>query len=229
MSSQALLELAEALKEIEALQKANPSPTSNSAFRKPHITRAIGRAEVVLLSSHFERYIYGLNQQAVDVVVATQPIASSLTDEIRLRHSRVPVDNLIQMRWDNRASALKQYSIHEASIWIDHQRLTDLDHERLLVWMRAPTCSEINKFFRMWGVTDVFSQIAIKPTIRSHLWLRIEELVDKRNNIAHGDRTVEATYLDVRQYKTAVWTFCSRVDKLMARHLVRLLNTSRPW
>ncbi len=162
MSSPALEELEEALKEIEALQKANPSPASSSAFKRPDVTRAIGRAEVVLLSSHFERYIYRLNQHAVEFVVEVQPMACLLPDEIRLRHSRVPVDHLVQIQWTDRAEALKQYSLQEAPIWIDEHKLIALDAKRLLAWMKAPTSKEIGRFFRMWGIKDVFGAITVK-------------------------------------------------------------------
>ena len=36
---------------------------------------------------------------------------------------------------------------------------------------------------------------------------KIQELVDKRNNIAHGDLTAEATYQDIASYRKVVWTF----------------------
>jgi hypothetical protein len=59
--------------------------------------------------------------------------------------------------------------------------------------------------------------------------MRIDELVTKRNNIAHGDFTVEATYLDVVQYRSAVKTFCERADRRMSSQLARLAAAKRPW
>ena len=55
------------LQRVTALQRANPSPTG-SAPALPEVTRAIGRASVVILSSHFERYLYAVNEEACTVV-----------------------------------------------------------------------------------------------------------------------------------------------------------------
>jgi hypothetical protein len=81
----------------------------------------------------------------------------------------------------------------------------------------------------MWGITDIFSEITRKPTTRGRLWLRISDLVDKRNNIAHGDFTAEATYLDIVQYREAVRTFCARSDGRMAQQIAMILECGRPW
>ena len=51
----------------------------------------------------------------------------------------------------------------------------------------------------MWGIEDIFKAITRTPVHRRRLRMRIEELVEKRNNIAPGDLTVEAQYLDVVQ------------------------------
>ncbi len=67
MGSQSLAALSIAIHEISLLQQVNPSPFGAQPSR-PDITRAIGRASVVLLSSHFERYFYAINEEAVGVV-----------------------------------------------------------------------------------------------------------------------------------------------------------------
>jgi hypothetical protein len=67
MSSRALQSLLIALEEVGDLQRANPTPTG-AAPSQPETTRAIGRASVVLLSSHLERYIRNLNEEAVEFV-----------------------------------------------------------------------------------------------------------------------------------------------------------------
>jgi hypothetical protein len=68
-----------------------------------------------------------------------------------------------------------------------------------------------------------------KESVRADLWLTIDELVEKRNNIAHGDLTVEATYLDVQKYLKAVRTFTDRVDRHFGRVLGKLAGAAAPW
>ena len=95
--------------------------------------------------------------------------------------------------------------------------------------MKAPKCKAVVRLFKIWGVPDIFTAVTRSKVNRQDLWLRIGELVDKRNNIAHGDLTVEARYLDVVQYRAAVKKFCVSADKQMAVALVRMLGCPRPW
>src|SRR6266540_567070 len=109
MVSAALGNLIAGIAEVEALQRANPSPQRGGGFSRPQIVRAIGRAQVVLLSGHLERYVYALNDEAADFIVARAPQASDLPDEIRLIHARDVVDELAQTEWKNRADKLRGY------------------------------------------------------------------------------------------------------------------------
>lgn len=91
MPSKALDGLLSGLDEIDAMQRANPSPEEGGGLTKPSVVRALGRAEVVLLSSHFERYIYALNEEAVALIVENAVQARRLPEEIRLLHIKEPL------------------------------------------------------------------------------------------------------------------------------------------
>ena len=47
--------------------------------------------------------------------------------------------------------------------------------------------------------------------------MKLTELVERRNNIAHGDFGTEATPREVRDYRKTVAIFCDRVDRRLAR------------
>jgi len=64
---------------------------------------------------------------------------------------------------------------------------------------------------------------------RQDLVLRIAELIDKRNNIAHGDFATEATAREVKLYSLAVANFCQRADRRMSIQVSRLFKVGRPW
>lgn len=211
------------------MQRANPSPQEGGGLTKPDVVRALGRAGVVLLSSHFERYLYALNEEAVAFIVSQSVQARLIPEEIRLLHAKLPVDTLAQTAWDRRGDQLRVLSQREAEVWVDDAIVTYLDAERILAWMKAPSCKSVVRIFKIWGIPDIFTAVTRKKVNRQALWLRLGELVDKRNNIAHGDLTVEARYLDVVQYRAAVKKFCESADKQMASALARMLGCARPW
>jgi hypothetical protein len=228
MRSEALGNFLSALREVDALQRANPSPQEGSGLRLPEIVRAIGRAEVVLLSSHFERYIYALTEEAVGRISDCGGTAGTLPAKLKLEHSRLSIEAIAATQWDRRGELLEKYTSNESWLWDAAAPIEYVDPERLLTWMKTPNAKALVKVFQLWGIQDIFKSITKKSTIQGHLRLRIDELVSKRNNIAHGDLTVQATYLDVVQYRAAVRTFCTRADRALARHLVRFVG-ERPW
>lgn len=229
MPSGALSGLSAALEEVGALQRANPSPSDSSPFRRPEVTRAIGRAQVVLLSSHFERYIYESNEAAVEYLQQERIQIGRVPLPLRLLHARKPAEELVQSGWEHREKVLKKFSTSEALLWIDGNILLDFEHSRVLEWMKAPKSKMIARFYGQWGIEDIFSAITRSRSNRIDLWLRLDELVDKRNNIAHGDLTVEATYLDVSKYLGAVRTFTSRADRRFAKVLGLIADKPPPW
>ncbi len=229
MPSQALLALHSALDEVRVLQKVNPSPEAGGGLTRPQVTRAIGRAQVILLCSHYERYLRALNEEAVECVLAAAPTASVIPLGLKLLHARSAIDHLFEMQWDHREDALREYSEKEAALWDERSAVGFLCHERIVVGMKSPKCDPVLKFFHLWGIHDIFSAITRKPTTRKALWLRLGELVDKRNNIAHGDPTVEATYLDVSRYLNAVSTFCERADRRMGAQVSAILGGAAGW
>jgi hypothetical protein len=228
MPSKALTGLLVGLAEIEALQRANPSPQQGSGLKRPEVVRAIGRSEIVLLSSHFERYIRALNDEAVDSICNSGAVSDDLTDRLKLQHSRHAIETISSIAWERRAIALADYSTRESWLWSASTPIVSLDASRLLTWMKAPTTKNVVRFFQLWGIPDIFKAITRKSVYYGRLRLRLDELVEKRNNIAHGDFTVEATYLDIMQYMAAVRKFCISSDKRLARQLSTIVP-SRPW
>lgn len=97
------------------------------------------------------------------------------------------------------------------------------------MWMKAPSPKNLVRYYRYWGIDDIFESITRTVNTRTELRLRLDELVRKRNNIAHGDATVEATPTDVRSYQTSALRFCERADRQLGKALKRLVATAPPW
>jgi RiboL-PSP-HEPN len=227
MASQALLTLLEALREVDELQRANPTPVG-AAPTSPSVTRVVGRASVVLLSSHFERYVYSVNEEAVATLNSAGVTGSELPDGLKVLHSRVAVDALTETGWEKRSKQLEEFVTLEGWLW-GGASTGYLSHNKLIVWMKAPTPAALVRYYGIWSIFNIFDAITRTSHTRKDLWLKVDELVAKRNNIAHGDATVEATQADVRSYRSHARKFCESADKQLAQQLRRSFGIARPW
>jgi hypothetical protein len=182
-----------------------------------------------MASSHYERYIYALNEEAVDAVNASGIFRTVIPERLRLYHSRPAVEALAETAWESprRAAALEAFVRNESWLWSDNVA-GQLEASRLLAFMSAPTPLMVVRYFRYWGIDDVFSSITRRPHVRTRLFTRLSELVDRRNSIAHGDRAVEPTYHDVLSYIGAVRRFATRTDALFGRHVGTMVGVP-PW
>lgn len=190
--------------------------------------RAVGRAQVVLLSSHFERYLYTVNEEAVAFLNTKRLASSVLPNSLKLLHSRYPIDDLCETGWENRSQKLATFVAEDGWLW-ESDRHGTLSHERLLAWLTAPKPADLRRYYRYWNIDDIFTRITRRRSARGQLWLGVQELVDIRNSIAHGDFAAQPTQRDIQRYLGSARTFCERPDKVLARALARLTAGGPPW
>lgn len=227
MASQAAAALTAGVAEVIELLRADPAPQGGISPR-PALSKAIARASVVLIVSHLERFIYASNEAATLRISSTATAGDRLPNLLRLRHSRLTVDDVFHTQWLRRGPGLEQLVAGNSWLWTNGAAGT-LNHERLLDWMTTPNPKSLVKYYRIWGVDNVFNSITRGSQVRADLLLRITEVVDKRNAIAHGDASVDPTRADVRAYLRAVATFAYRTDRLLARRLATITGNARPW
>jgi len=227
MASESLGAFVRAVEEVAELQRADPTPRGGTPA-EPGVTRAVGRASVVLLTSHFERYIYAVNEEATSAVNAQSAAGLRLPEKLRLVHSARPIEEMVETEWTRRAPKLRDFIKTDGWLW-GGAEAGALDHKRLLTWMKTPTPENLVRYYRHWEIADIFSSITRAVHTKRELRLKLQELVDKRNNIAHGDLNTEATRGDVRGYREAALRFCVRSDGQLARALSKMLACTAPW
>lgn len=227
MGSNSFNNLIIGLEEIKHLQAANPTPPGEFPSR-PLVVRAINRSSIVLLCSHLERYIHNINEEAIEKINACSISGDKIPIIIRLQHSRIAIDEIAKMKWEKRSDKLKEFSTSQTWLWTTYDK-QNLDPKNLLNWMKSPNPKSIQRFYKMWGIDDIFDTITRTNRTRSNLWLKIQELVDKRHNIAHGNSNTEATYKDIKTYINVVETLCKRSDKVFSNCLKKTFGLSNPW
>ena len=73
------------------------------------LIRAVGRSAIVLLYSHFEKYIYLVNEEIGDFLNVNNVEGNSIPEMLRLLHSKTPVEKLAEMQWNRRATTLEDF------------------------------------------------------------------------------------------------------------------------
>ena len=227
MPSRALDALVNGIAEVRDLQIANPTPPGGFPDR-PRVIRALNRASVVLLCSHFERYLRNVNEEAATFVNGHKIPARGLPERLRLEQSRRPIDELAKIEWPNRAQRLVHFVKEDGGLWMA-EGVAQLDHERLIRWMKSPSPRSVGRLCTLWGVENIFERITRRPSTKRHMWLKLGELVDKRNAIAHGDADAEATAGDITGYVGVVRDVSHRADGVLSRTVGGYCGAKLAW
>lgn len=226
-SSKALTDLLDNLEEIRLLQSiieisATKLPTVGEIKRE----NSVNRAAIVLLSSYFERYIYAINEE-VCLLANTNGIKSQLiSEDIKLLHAKYDFDLIQEMQWVNRLGSLMEYSNSTAWLFIDNS-IGIIDHNKLLTYMKSPNTKNVHRYYKMWGISNIFSSCSMgNRRIEGKIRGRLEEMVTKRNSIAHGDANVTVSSKSLESSIRTIRVFCKSADKELIDIVNRLCYLS---
>ena len=197
--------------------RMDPAP-SGGFSPQPEVTRAVRRSAVVLLCSHYERYLHLVTAEAVEKTNASEVDPQLLEERLRLQHSRVAISDVIKPTWENRTRALEKFVRSEGWLWGGEGK-QPLSALSLLSWMKAPTPKNVVRLYRLWGIHDIIVRITRTAHTRRDFRLHLQALVEKRNSIVHGDFIEEATNSGLRLYRRAVSEFCERADAALLQRL----------
>ena len=200
------------------------------ALRTHFVVRAHGRGCVVLLSSHYERYFYAVNEEAVEWLNSRTCPLSRFPLSFLLQHSQFSINDIAQTAWEKREERLRHFARTESLLWAPEGVTGSLDHSQILTWMKSPKPKDITRFYRHYGIDEVFKAVTRAPGARSQLFFDLKELVEKRNAIAHGDASVEALPADVTRYLSSVAKFTRSADLLLAKKVRQMSGVPiDPW
>lgn len=165
MPSQSLQGFLQALSEVGDLGSASHPEFGPKAPELLRVARAIGRAQIVLLTSHFERYIHAINEETIAFLNTERVHGDRLPELFRLLHSKISIDNIGEMSWESRAVRLSSFIVDEGWLWRVSESGVIL-HDRILAWMKSPKPESLTRYFRYWGIQDIFTAISRSQSVR---------------------------------------------------------------
>jgi hypothetical protein len=88
--------------------------------------------------------------------------------------------------------------------------------DRFMRGFAVPSTDEIKKFFSRFGYSDYQNDLALLLKSNYKICLNmVDQVVDQRNKIAHGDLVVTSTPKDVRDMIDLVTIYCRSTDQVV--------------
>lgn len=227
--SEAFRELSARLDEARLLSAQDPVRGGDTS--KIALTNAVNRGALVLVCGHLEGYLEDLAVEVIDVLIQTGVDVDRLPRILRALHAEQHLTTLEPMRDRNaRAPRIETLFQSEGELWRKGValRVGFLDAATVASQMGNPGSKEIEQFLELLGVADLFDQLDLSGL--SHLRSHVNELVAKRNAVAHGEVAATATAADVDRYIRAVEDLAAEVDDLVAVSVQEICQlATRPW
>jgi hypothetical protein len=207
------------LEEIETLLRlardaANMPPLPSNIAQ----INTLCRSGVVLLSSHMEGYIEALSETALSHIVSRKILKSQFAPEFRYYLSKdlltVIRDNTDPVRIVAKIDELLQRDSH---IWgPDGHFIHPLSPSIFHGDFSNPTHNKIKKLFARFGYdqfqNDLQRFLAADFTPFTNM---VNQVVDQRNKIAHGDSVVVGSPSDLSDMIRLSKGYCRAVDKVV--------------
>jgi len=229
MSSRAFADLTARLQEVRTLAGLDPARAGDAS--QTAVSNAVNRACIVLLSAHLEGFLEDLLLEALDVVVARGTPVDRLPLILRALHAETHLSQLAPMRDRNaRAPRIEKMFLEEAALWSAGQAVqaTMIRQGTVRAEMANPGSKEIRQFMELVGV-DIRAYIN-NVVGASHLLGRVDGLIGLRNQVAHGEINVRATFQDVDTYTQIVQDLCRHADDAVAAGIQGMCSLAAlPW
>jgi hypothetical protein len=110
-------------------------------------------------------------------------------------------------------------------------RQGDIDAGPVLESFRSPRPEEVDRLFEKLGIAKIFNNVRWPGTSSTMVKRKLRNLVDRRNQIAHGEVDVQAYKFDVTSNRTFIRGFSQVSPEHRIRRILLKLNRKvwRGW
>ena len=180
--------------------------------------RALCRAAVVLLSSRIEGYVEDLGEIIVCRIVERQVPKRVLSPRLMYYCSKDVIDEICDTKDPDKVAG-KMVTIfrRDKDIWCDKDSFEEeLPLERIVAGFSTPRFGEIRRFIARFGYRSYKSDLERQLRARFRPCVNmVNNVVEQRNQIAHGNIGTTSTPLDVTDMLGLVQVFCRTTDDVV--------------
>lgn len=188
---------------------------SKDAFERGKEIDALCRGALVLLSSHLEAYVKELGESLLDAIFTKRVCRSKLSNSFFYFATR---NNLDKIRVDSDPEQISTETFNfveqSAVIWQRSGCLPNpVDNDVFNKGFANPKFEKIRKYLARFGYQSLRHDI--NRILRADAVVvigNIDQIVDVRNAIAHGEASAKRTPAEVRSLVGSAIVFCRTVD-----------------
>ncbi len=215
MSTSSLDQFAAGVAEVDELALCAPDPgTSLTAYN------AVLRAAVVLLVSHFESYLKGLAEEHIDWLGDGQRESRTMPRQLRELYSLPRIEEISRCQDPMQRAALLKKLDELTCLWKDAAKPPrGLLKPSILVRLVTNAGPDVvDTLFDHLGdnqrACDGEIDFGIGEDVSSlRIRLALEDVVECRNAIAHGDASRIVTDADLARYRAFLLALSNRLDR----------------
>ena len=202
--------------EVDVLRKlAERNLRLSTPIRSSRIVNPLCRASIVLLSSHIEGYVEDLAEVILDRIVESEMQKNTLASRFLYYFSKDIVDEIRETRDpDKVAEKLRALLNRDMDIWSTESTFQAyLPVERFISGFSTPKFEEVCRFIGRFGYQNYKRDLQrlLQANFQSCTNM-VNNVVEQRNRIAHGDASISATPGDIVTMLDLVQTFCRSTD-----------------
>lgn len=182
---------------------------------------AVRRASVVLLVSHFESFLRVTAEDFIDVLSSGTLEARSIPTGIRELHTLPRLQDIVGTNDPVQRHSLMKKLSDVSALWNDTAKPSKgtLQASRLSREVTSAKAEKIDNLFQLMGspvpVCDGDIDIAQEDddVVSLNIRLALTDVVQCRNDIAHGDSSRKPTQEDVDKYLTFLTALANRLQR----------------
>ncbi len=220
---------------IEILRVAPPDSEQLTSPRKRELANALHRGSVMLLSGHLEKYVESLVVEAIDSINTAAPPVLRIPEPLRM----IQVEDSLFSGWSgaqkDRKRTMNSIKTSVSTypwIWNDKDPCGKMSGDVLIGENKFsnPSPNKIKDLFTYFGIENVVSTALSLYEIanRDLIEIKVNELVQKRNVIAHTASTPSLTRQDVVDYLINSRRLVRGLDIIVGNQINAIIG-NWPW